>query len=83
MWMRQNGHRRVDGMHILQIEGMTCDACKRAISNAISLAAPGMTFEVDLRRHQVRFKDLPADRQAVVRNAIRDAGYGILDSDRV
>ena len=42
-------------MHILQIEGMTCDACKRAISNAISNAVPGMAFEVDLRRKQVRY----------------------------
>lgn len=69
-------------MHILQIEGMTCEACKRAISHAISHAAPGLAFEVDLRRKQVRFKDLPASQQAAVRNAIRDAGYGILDSDR-
>lgn len=70
-------------MHILQIEGMTCEACKRAISNAIGLAAPGLAFEVDLRRHQVRFRDLPADRQVLVRNAIRDAGYGILESDKI
>jgi copper chaperone CopZ len=69
-------------MHILQIEGMTCDACKRAISNAISLAAPGIAFEVDLRRRQVRFRDLPAEKQALVRNAVRDAGYGIVDSDK-
>jgi len=70
-------------MHILQIEGMTCDACKRAISNAIGLAAPGVAFEVDLPRRQVRFRNLPVDKQALVRNAIRDAGYGIVDSDRV
>lgn len=69
-------------MHILTIEGMTCDACKRAISNAISNALPGLVFEVDLRRKQVRCKNLPADKQAVLRNAIRDAGYGILESDR-
>lgn len=69
-------------MHILTIEGMSCDACKRAISNAISNAAPGLAFEVDLPRKQVRFRDLPTDRQSVVRNAIRDAGYGILDSDQ-
>jgi len=69
-------------MHILQIEGMTCEACKRAISNAIGLAAPGIAFEVDLPRRQVRFRDLPAEKQALVRNAIRDAGYGIVDSDK-
>lgn len=70
-------------MHILQIEGMTCDACKRAISNAIGLAAPGVAFEVDLSRRQVRFRgDLPVEKQALVRNAIRDAGYGIVDSDK-
>lgn len=67
-------------MYVLSIEGMTCDACKRAISNAISHALPGLAFEVDLPRKQVRVKDLRADRQAVLRNAIRDAGYGILDS---
>jgi len=69
-------------MHILDIEGMTCDACKRAISNAISHASPGTTFEVDLRRHQVRLGNLPPDRLAIVRNAIREAGYAILDSGR-
>ncbi|MFC3677383.1 heavy-metal-associated domain-containing protein [Ferrovibrio xuzhouensis] len=67
-------------MHVMNIEGMTCEGCKRAISNAISLAAPGTTFEVDLRRKQVRVGNLPPDRLAVIRNAIRDAGYSILDS---
>ena len=69
-------------MHILQIEGMTCDACKRAISNAISNAVPGMAFEVDLRRKQVRYRNASSSQQAAVRNAIRDAGYGILESGR-
>ncbi len=69
-------------MHILAIEGMTCDGCKRAISNAISNAVPGMAFEVDLRRKQVRYRTATAAQQAAVRNAIRDAGYGILESDR-
>jgi len=67
-------------VHVLMIEGMTCDACKRAISNAIGLAAPGLPFEVDLDRQQVRFNDLPADRFALVRNAIREAGYGIVET---
>ena len=69
-------------MHILSIEGMTCEACKRAISNAISNAVPGMAFEVDLRRNQVRYRDASPNEQAAVRNAIRDAGYGILESGR-
>lgn len=69
-------------MLILNIEGMTCEACKRAISNAISNAAPGLAFEVDLARKQVRFRELPPERQAVVRNAVRDAGFGILDSGK-
>lgn len=67
-------------MHTLRIEGMTGEACKRAISNAISLAAPGTAFEVDLRRKQVRIGRLQADLLAEVRNAIRRAGYGILES---
>lgn len=67
-------------MHVINVEGMTCEGCKRAISNAISHAAPGTTFEVDLNRKQVRVRDLPADRLAAIRNAIRDAGYAILDS---
>jgi copper chaperone CopZ len=62
------------------IEGMSCEACKRAISNAIGLAAPGIPFEVDLDRKQVRFNILPADQFARVRNAIRDAGYGIVET---
>lgn len=67
-------------MHILQIEGMTCEGCKRAISNAISNAVPGMAFEVDLRRNQVRFRSATPEQQADIRNAIRAAGYGILES---
>lgn len=69
-------------MHILLIEGMTCDACKRAISNAISNAAPAIAFEVDLRRNQVRFKAVSSEQQAAIRNAIRAAGYGILETGR-
>ena len=67
-------------MHILQIEGMTCEGCKRAISSAISNAVPGLPFEIDLRRNQVRFRASTPEQQAVVRNAIRAAGYGILES---
>ncbi|MCW0236481.1 MAG: heavy-metal-associated domain-containing protein [Ferrovibrio sp.] len=67
-------------MYVLSIEGMSCEACKRAISNAISLAVPGTAFEVDLARKQVRFNTLPADQFALIRNAIRDAGYGILET---
>ncbi|WP_341701948.1 heavy metal-associated domain-containing protein [Ferrovibrio sp.] len=67
-------------MNILDIEGMTCEGCKRAISNAISNAAPGTAFEVDLRRHQVRIGNLPPERLALIRNAIRDAGYGVADA---
>ena len=67
-------------MHVMNVEGMTCDGCKRAISNAISHAVPGTPFEVDLKRKQVRVGNLPPDRLAMVRNAIRDAGYSILDS---
>lgn len=69
-------------MHILQIEGMTCEGCKRAISNAISNAAPGVPFEVDLRRNRIRFRAVTREQQADIRNAIRAAGYGILDSVR-
>jgi copper chaperone CopZ len=67
-------------MHVLSIEGMTCEACKRAISNAIGLAAPGVPFQVDLARNEVRFNTLPTEQFARVRNAIRDAGYGILET---
>ncbi|MEK9968281.1 MAG: heavy metal-associated domain-containing protein [Ferrovibrio sp.] len=69
-------------VHILMIEGMSCEACKRAISSAINLAAPGTAFEVDLERKQVRFNDLPPDRFSLVRNAIREAGYGIIETGR-
>lgn len=69
-------------MHILQIEGMTCESCKRSISNAISNAAPGIAFEVDLRRNQVRFRIANSEQQASIRNAIRAAGFGILETAR-
>jgi copper chaperone CopZ len=67
-------------MYGLNIEGMTCESCKRAISTAIGLAASGTPFEIDLTQQQVRFNALSAEQVTLVRNAIRDAGYGILST---
>lgn len=67
-------------MHVMKIEGMAGEGSRRAISHAISHAVPGTPFEVDLKRKQVRVGRLSPDRLALVRNAIRDAGFAILDS---
>lgn len=59
----------------LEVEGMTCGHCKRAIENAI--AAIGGVARVDLEAATVEIEGL--DDLAAVRRAIEAEGYVVRD----
>jgi copper chaperone len=56
-----------------QVEGMSCDHCRSAVTAAIRKLAPQARVEVDLDSGQVTVSEA-ADREAVAA-AIRSAGY--------
>ena len=60
-------------MMSFQVEGMSCDHCRRAVTAAIRSVAPGAPVEVDLDSGRVRVA-ATADRAAIAA-AIRNAGY--------
>lgn len=55
------------------VEDMSCQHCVKAITAAVTEAAPGATVDIDLERHLVRVEQ--ADDSVKVSAAIRDAGY--------
>jgi copper chaperone CopZ len=61
-------------MLTLLVDGMTCQGCARAVSNAVGRVVSG-PIEVDLDRKEVRVPD-GSDLAAVVR-AVEDAGYDV------
>ena len=62
----------------LQIGGMTCENCARRVENALN-ALPGTwaSVSMDGRKARIRLKQ-PAD-MALLREAVRQAGYVALD----
>lgn len=60
----------------LNVEGMTCAHCERAVQNAV--AALGGTAEVDLAAGTVQVGG--TDDVAAVRRAIEEAGYKVTDA---
>jgi len=58
-----------------QVDGMSCDHCRRAVTAAIRQVAPQARVEVDLDSGQVTVADTGA-REAIAA-AIRSAGYEI------
>ena len=56
-----------------QVEGMSCDHCRSAVTAAIRKLAPQAGVEVDLESGDVTVTDA-GDRE-VVAAAIRQAGY--------
>jgi copper chaperone len=56
-----------------QVEGMSCDHCRGAVTAAIRSVVPGAPVEVDLETGRVTVA-ASADR-AVIAAAIRSAGY--------
>jgi copper chaperone len=57
-----------------RVDGMTCEGCSRAVTNAIRAAAPDSEVEVDLALGLVTVAGTPGE--ALVRNAVETAGFG-------
>jgi copper chaperone len=60
-------------MMIFQVEGMSCEHCRSAVSAAIRKVAPQARVGVDLDSGQVTVSEA-GDREAVA-TVIRQAGY--------
>jgi copper chaperone len=59
----------------LKVEGMTCQGCVTAVTNAIDRAVPGVTVEVDLEAGLVKVN---APQREPVADAIEDAGFEVV-----
>jgi copper chaperone len=55
------------------VEGMSCEGCARAVTNAIEEADPGAKVEVDLPAKRVTVSGI--DDDDLVRRAVEKAGY--------
>jgi len=62
---------------VYTVTGMSCQGCAGAVARAIRRAVPGAEVSVDLAAGRVSVS--PAASDALVRRAIRDAGYGLAD----
>lgn len=60
-----------------RIEGMTCQGCVNAVTQAVSIAAPGRTVKVTLATGEVEVGD-GADVAAVAA-AIERAGFAVAE----
>ena len=61
-------------MLTLSVDGMTCQGCARAVTNALARVVTG-PVEVDLDRKEVRVPD-GSDMAAVAR-AVEEAGFDV------
>ncbi len=60
-------------MSIYRVDGMTCQGCANAVTNAIKAAAPKADVKVDLAAKTVTVDDAVA--ADAVAQAVRDAGF--------
>lgn len=59
----------------LKVEGMSCEHCVRAVTQAIRAEDPGAEVTVDLAAGKVRAETrLPRERVAAL---VREEGYGV------
>lgn len=65
-------------MGTYRVDGMTCQGCVRAVSNAIQDRVPGATVDVDLAAGTVRVAG--AGDPDTVRKAVEGAGFNFLGS---
>lgn len=74
LWLNHLFSQREDLMseHVLTVEGMTCDHCRRTVEKAVGSVPGADNISVDLSSGQVGFDG--ADPEPVKR-AIRDAGF--------
>ena len=65
---------------ILKVEGMSCEHCAKAVSDALS-ALPGLAdVKVDLEGGTVSFSyDSSSAPLAIIKTAIIDAGYEVFE----
>ncbi len=60
-------------MSIYRVDGMTCQGCANAVTNAIKAAQPKAEVKVDLAAKTVTVEDnVPA---ATVAQAVKEAGF--------
>lgn len=62
-------------MHF-KVEGMSCQHCVKAVSNAIQGGIPGAEVKVDLASGVVTVEK--ADNPALIRQLISEAGYQVV-----
>lgn len=65
-------------MVTLHVDGMTCNHCVRAVTGAVTEAAPGTTVEVDLQTGLATIggpADLPLEK---IKAAIEEEGYTVI-----
>lgn len=65
-------------MIVLNVEGMSCDHCKKAVAGAVEGVDPKATYSIDLDAGKVEITSAePSQRFA---EAIEEAGYDIVGS---
>jgi copper chaperone len=61
----------------LKVDGMTCEGCARAVTNAVRAARPGATVTVDLKGGTVVVDGVEDGAAAAIGHAIADAGFEV------
>ena len=56
-----------------KVLGMSCDGCAKSVTNAIQLAAPAATVEVDLDAKEVVVEGI--DDNETIQQAVEKAGF--------
>lgn len=65
---------------LLQIDGMTCQNCAARVENALN-AMEGVWAAVDLHGKSAKIRMKRRLPEAVLREAVRKAGYRVLDAE--
>lgn len=60
----------------LQVSGMTCNHCVRAVSDALRSVDPTARVDVDLNANRIRVESSAATEPLVA--AVTEAGYDVL-----
>ncbi len=64
----------------LNVEGMTCQHCVRAVTEAVRTVHPGAEDAVDLETGKVRIPAAAAQEQPALVAAIEEEGYKVTSS---
>ncbi|HEY8416682.1 MAG TPA: cation transporter [Limnochordales bacterium] len=64
---------------VLRIEGMSCQHCKKAVTDALQRVAGVQAVEVDLSSGTATVRYDPAQAtEAAMREAVEEAGYAVV-----